>query len=310
MCFHRTFPPPLVVELAPQLEAGGADQLWVVEDCFYTAGVSLAAAALATTGHLQVGLGILPAVARNPAITAMEIATLCGLAPGRVLPGIGHGVQSWMEQMGARTPSPVTTLDEVLTAVRRLLAGERVTMHGRHVHLDAVELDQPPAEPPPLLAGVRGPRSLAMAGRVAGGVVLAEPASPSYVRWALAQAGNPADFHVATFGALFVARDRATAYELAAPWLAGKLDPPSVGLQALPFIDDLMARHQERGVEGLATMPPDWWVELGPVGTLDDAAAHIAALEVAGATSIALFPVPDVATARTQVADVLRLAQR
>ena len=143
-CFDRGFPAALVTEFARRLEADGAQQLWVIEDCFYTAGVSLAAAALAVTNRLKVGLGILPAVARNPAITAMEIATLCGLGPGRVLPGIGHGVQAWMRQMGARTPSPVTTLSEVITAVRRLLRGERVSMDGRRVYLDGVRLDQPP----------------------------------------------------------------------------------------------------------------------------------------------------------------------
>ena len=80
-------------------------QLWIIEDCFYTAGVSLAATALATTERLTVGIGILPAVARNPAITAMEIATLAGWRRGGSLAGIGHGVQSWMEQMGVRPPS-------------------------------------------------------------------------------------------------------------------------------------------------------------------------------------------------------------
>lgn len=310
MCFHRTFPPSVVTDLARRLEDGGADQLWVIEDCFFTAGVSLAASALAVTDRLRVGLGILPAVARNAAITAMEIATLSGLAPGRVLPGIGHGVQTWMAQMGARTPSPVTTLEEVLVAVRRLLAGERVTMHGRHVQLDDVELDQPPPEPPPLLAGVRGPKSLAMAGRAAGGVVLAEPASPSYVRLALDQAGQPADFHVAVFGALCIGPDRASAYQHMAPWLATLLDDPSVGLRALPFFDDLVARHARHGVDGLVTMPPDWWTELAPIGTLDDAAAHIEALEAAGVDSIGLFPAPDVTLAMAQVRDVLTLARR
>ena len=82
MGFDRTVPPPFVLEVARRLEDGGADQLWVIEDCFYTAGVSLAASALAVTERLQVGTGILPAVARNAAITAMEVATLCGLAPG------------------------------------------------------------------------------------------------------------------------------------------------------------------------------------------------------------------------------------
>jgi alkanesulfonate monooxygenase SsuD/methylene tetrahydromethanopterin reductase-like flavin-dependent oxidoreductase (luciferase family) len=310
MCFDRTFPPSLVTDFARKLEEGGADQLWVVEDCFFTAGVSLAATALAVTDRLRVGLGIMPAVARNPAVTAMEIATLSGLAPGRFLPGIGHGVQSWMAQMGARPASPLTTLEEVLVAVRRLLAGERVTMHGRHVHLDEVQLDQPPSEPPPLLAGVRGPKSLAMAGRTAGGVLLAEPASPSYVRWSLEQAGNPADFHVAVYGALCVAANRPSAYERMAPWLATLLDPPSAGLQALPFFDDLVARHTERGLEGLVTMPSEWWTELAPIGTLDDAAAHIEALEAAGVNSIGLFPAPDVAIAMTQMNDVVALASR
>jgi 5,10-methylenetetrahydromethanopterin reductase len=312
MCFDRTFPPGEVVGFARRLEDGGADQLWIVEDCFYTAGVSLAAAALTATGRLRVGLGILPAVARNPAVTAMEIATLAGLAPGRLLAGIGHGVQSWMAQMGARPPSPVTTLDEVITVVRRLLAGERVTFDGRHVHLDDVQLDQPPppGEAPPVLAGVRGPRSLAMAGRAAEGVVLAEPASPSYVRRALDQAG-PADadaFHVAVFAACYVDDDRAAAHRRMAPWLAGQLDDPSAGLHALPFFDDLATLHADRGVDGLATMPPDWWTEIGPIGTLDDARTHVAALAAAGVHSVGLLPPRDLATAHAQLPHVLALA--
>jgi alkanesulfonate monooxygenase SsuD/methylene tetrahydromethanopterin reductase-like flavin-dependent oxidoreductase (luciferase family) len=310
MCFDRALPPPLVVEFATRLESGGGGQLWVIEDCFYTAGVSLAAAALAVTERLRVGLGILPAVARNPAVTAMEIATLSALAPGRVLAGIGHGVQDWMAQMGARTPSPLTTLEEVIVAVRRLLSGTQVTLDGRHVHLDRVRLAQPPLDPPPVLAGVRGPRSLAMAGRVADGVVLAEPASPSYVRWALDRAGRPARFHVAAFAALCVADDRSTAYRRMAPWLAGLLGEPNTALRALPFFDDLVAHYGSRGADGLVGMPPEWWVEIGPIGTLEDARAHIDALEAAGAQSIGLFPAPDAATARFALDHVAVLAQR
>jgi alkanesulfonate monooxygenase SsuD/methylene tetrahydromethanopterin reductase-like flavin-dependent oxidoreductase (luciferase family) len=310
MCFDRTFPPRFVTEVAHRLDDGEVDQLWIIEDCFFTAGVSLAATALATTERLTVGIGILPAVARNPAITAMEIATLCGLAPGRLLPGIGHGVQSWMEQMGALTPSPLTTLEETIVAVRRLLAGENVTMHGRHVDLDDVQLDQPPSIVPPVLAGVRGPKSLQMAGRVAGGVVLAEPASPSYVAWSLDQAGRPAGFHVAVFSSLCVQDDRPSAFRIMAPWLAGLLSDPNVGLRALPFFDDLVLRFAEMGIEGLVTMPPEWWIELAPIGTLDDALAHVDALQRAGVNSIGLFPAPDIDVARLQLDDVLAIARR
>ena len=102
MCFPRELPAGLITTFAERLEAGGVDELWVIEDCFYTAGISLAATALARTERLTVGIGILPAVARTAAITAMEIATLAELAPGRVIAGIGHGVQDWMGQMGVR----------------------------------------------------------------------------------------------------------------------------------------------------------------------------------------------------------------
>src|SRR5512139_657937 len=112
VCFAREFPAGLVTQAARTLEDGGVDDLWVIEDCFYTTGVTLAAATMSVTDRLVVGLGILPAVSRNAAVTAMEFATLAELAPGRLVAGIGHGVQEWMEQMGARTPSPVTTLRE------------------------------------------------------------------------------------------------------------------------------------------------------------------------------------------------------
>jgi 5,10-methylenetetrahydromethanopterin reductase len=310
MCFDRSFPPPFVFEVARRLEDGGADQLWVIEDCFYTTGVSLAASALAVTERLDVGIGIMPAVARNAAITAMEVATLCGLAPGRVLAGIGHGVQDWMAQMGVRPDSPVAALEEVIVAVRRLLDGERVTVDGRYVRLDGVQLDQPPEDFPPVLAGVRGPVSLEMAGRVAGGVVLSEPASPAYVRWALERAGHPTAFHVAVYSALCVAPDRRSAHETMAPWVAGIVERPNPGIQALPFYEDLVELYRRDGVEGLVTMPDDWWTEIGPIGTLDDAVAHVEALNAAGVHSIGLFPAPEVEIARAQIDDVLAIAAR
>lgn len=307
LCFDRTFSAPLVTEFACRLEDGGADSLWVIEDSFYTAGVSLAAAALTATERLTVGIGILPAVARNPAITAMEIATLCSLAPGRVLPGIGHGVQEWMAQMGVRPRSPLTTLEEVLVAVRRLLDGERVTMDGTAVHLDGVQLDQPPATPPRLLAGVRGPKSLAMAGRVAAGLVLAEPGSPAYVRWALDQAGRPDGFTVAVFASLCVTPDRGLSRRIMSPWVASLLDEPSPGLTRLPFFEELLDWYSRKGVEALPGIPDDWWAELGPIGTQDDALAFLEALDAEGVHHVGLYPSPDPEVAKGQLEDVLAL---
>lgn len=307
MCFDRAFPPVFVKEVAERLESDGVDQLWVVEDCFYTAGVSLAATALARTERLTVGLGVLPAPARNPAITAMEIATLARLAPGRVLAGVGHGVQAWMDQIGARTPSPVTTLNEVITVVRRLLHGETTTFAGRHVTMRDVTLDQHPDVVPPVLAGVRGAKSLAMAGRSADGLVLAEGAGPTYVRWAIDQAGNPDPFRVAVFTALCITDDARDAYRIMAPFVASLFESASPNVQAHPHFADIQDRWLSEGEEGLIDMPAEWWRELGAIGSFADAVAHVRAMHDAGAHDISLFPSPDLDIARHQLNDIARL---
>jgi 5,10-methylenetetrahydromethanopterin reductase len=300
-CFDRTFPPALVTQFARRLEAAGAQQLWVIEDCFYTAGVSLAASALAVTSQLTAGLGILPAVARNPAITAMEIATLCGLAPGRVLPGIGHGVQEWMGRMGARTPSPVTTLAEVITVVRRLLRGERVSMDGSHVHLDGVQLDRPPMPVPLVLAGVNGPKSLAMAGADR------RRTGPSRRNWAHGRTRRPPPGRrrrrVPRRGARQAMRGPRAGHRVpgdgAVPRRATR--PCGSTPSRAAFYDDLATRYATRDADALATIPADWWGQIGPIGTLDDARAHLDALASAGASSIALVPEPDAAAALAQL---------
>ena len=90
--FRREQDPATLVDYARRVEAVGFDQLWAVEDCFYAGGIAQVAIALAATSRLKVGMGINPAVARNPAFLAMEYATLANAFPGRFIGGIGHGV--------------------------------------------------------------------------------------------------------------------------------------------------------------------------------------------------------------------------
>jgi alkanesulfonate monooxygenase SsuD/methylene tetrahydromethanopterin reductase-like flavin-dependent oxidoreductase (luciferase family) len=310
MVFDRSFPAVAIGEYARRCEDAGLQQLWVIEDCFFTAGVSLAATALAVTDELKVGIGIMPAVARNPAITAMEIATLANIAPGRFLAGIGHGVQEWMGQMGARTRSPLTTLDETITVVRQLLSGEEVTFHGREVALERVRLDQPPSIVPPVIAGVQREKSLALAGRVADGVILVEGAGPTYVEWALDHAGRPNEFDVVTFTMLAVAADRRDAYGEVSEFVAGLVLDRRPAFTVLPFFDEIFERVSEDGHTALLEMPADQWREIGAIGTMDDALAHVAALEQAGVGSINVFPGDDLASAWEQLPRVVALATR
>ncbi|HEX8093081.1 LLM class flavin-dependent oxidoreductase [Jatrophihabitans sp.] len=170
------FPPDLAPEqlreVAMAADESGLGELWLWEDCFAESGIATAAAVLAWTERLRVGIGLLPVPLRNVALTAMELATLGRLFPGRLVPGIGHGVLDWMGQVGARVPSPMTLLGEYATALRELLHGQTVSTSGRYVTLDAVGLTWPPQVVPPVLVGAVGPRTLTLAGAVGDGVIL------------------------------------------------------------------------------------------------------------------------------------------
>jgi alkanesulfonate monooxygenase SsuD/methylene tetrahydromethanopterin reductase-like flavin-dependent oxidoreductase (luciferase family) len=165
-------PPERLSEVARAAEDSGLAELWLWEDCFWGGGMTVASALLAWTSRLPVAIGITAVPLRNVALAAMETAALHRLFPGRVTVGVGHGVQSWMGQVGARASSPLTLLGEYLAALRGLLAGERLTVDGRYVKLDNVALDWPPLVPPPLFCAATGPRSLRLSGEVADGTIL------------------------------------------------------------------------------------------------------------------------------------------
>ncbi|MCX5351697.1 LLM class flavin-dependent oxidoreductase [Streptomyces mirabilis] len=180
--FRPQLPPERLRAVARAADDAGLEELWLWEDCFLEGGISAAAAALAWTERVRVGVGLLPVPLRNVAVTAMEAATLHRMFPGRAILGVGHGVQDWMGQVGARAESPVTLLREHLDALRALLRGERVSTDGRYVKLDGVALDWPPAGAPEVLAGAGGPRSLRLSGAAADGTVLTAATGPEGVR--------------------------------------------------------------------------------------------------------------------------------
>jgi alkanesulfonate monooxygenase SsuD/methylene tetrahydromethanopterin reductase-like flavin-dependent oxidoreductase (luciferase family) len=170
--FRPQNPPERLRAVARAADEAGLEELWLWEDCFLESGIAAAAAALAWTDRLRVGIGLLPVPFRNVAVTGMEAATLHRLFPDRVIITIGHGVQDWMEQVGARVASPLTLLREHIEALKALLAGETVTASGRYVQLDKVKLDYPPPGAVPVYAGATGPRTRALACEVADGILL------------------------------------------------------------------------------------------------------------------------------------------
>jgi len=267
--FRPQLPPERLRAVARAADDAGLEELWLWEDCFLEGGISAAAAALAWTDRLRVGVGLLPVPLRNVAVTAMEAATLHRLFPGRPVLAVGHGVQSWMGQVGARAESPVTLLREYLAALRALLAGERVTADGRYVKLDGVALDWPPLTPVPILAGATGPRSLRLSGEAADGTILTANTPPEGVR----KARQLIDEGRASASRTDTESDRHTVvvYLLTAtgPGAAARL-------------------HAELETEGVASVP-----DLGVAGDADAVAKAVQRLTEAGADTVILQPTAD-----------------
>ncbi|WP_329293573.1 LLM class flavin-dependent oxidoreductase [Streptomyces pseudovenezuelae] len=263
--FRPQLPPERLRALARLADETGLEELWLWEDCFREGGISTAAAALAWTERVRIGVGLLPVPLRNVAITAMEAATLHRMFPGRAALGIGHGVQDWMGQVGARAESPLTLLREHLLALRALLAGERVTTRGRYVTLDDVALDWPPAGPVEVLTGATGPRTLRLTGEAADGTVLTAGTPPEGVRRAR---------RIIDEGRL----------------KAGRTQPHRVVVYLLTATGpDATARlRAELTDEGLADVP-----DLGAAGDADAVAKAVQRLADAGADTVVLQPTAD-----------------
>lgn len=311
-------PPELIMATARLAEASGFGAVWFSEDCFFSGGAAGVTAALAATQRLPVGLGIVSAVTRHPAITAMEFAAISRMFPGRFRPGIGYGVPAWLDQMGLAQPSPLTALRECVSALRRLLDGEELTETGRVFAFDQVVLSHPPTERLPIDMGLVNEHGLRLSGEIADGTVLSVLASPAYVSWARdriregAARGARTDRHRITTYTLFsVDSDGRKAKEAVrdavAFYLAAMPDTALGNVYGIgDEVRDLLSRG---GVDEVARGMPDRWVEdLAVAGEPDECADKLKALLAAGSDSVGLwlFPVDDGDTvARLVSTDVL-----
>lgn len=267
--FKPQNPPERLREVVQVADSAGLEQLWLCEDCFAEGALSTAAAALAWSQRVRVGVGVLPVPVRNVAVTAMEIATLERMFPGRAIWGVGHGNQDWMGQVGARVASPITLLREYLDALRGLLAGERITVQGRYIQLDDVALDWPPVTAPDMVVGGFGPRTLRLAGQAADGVVTGTRLEGMREAIALTQQGRAAREHDADFSFMVqlvaaIGPDAADRAEAEVRKLGHDINDGVCAVGDAPAIADTIAHWAQAGADTVILEPtPD---EPDPVG--------------------------------------------
>jgi len=198
------FPAPDLVDLVVEAERLGYRSAWAAEVAGPEA-FSLLGAMAARTSEMDLGIAVVPAMPRSPALLAMAAGTVSQLLGGRSL-GLGIGssshviVEQW--HAAAFTP-PLPRVRETVEATRALLAGER-DYAGEHVTAQRFRLTSPPAGPVGLFVGALGPRMLRVAGSVGDGVCLnlmppaAVPRQLAEVRAGAEAAGRaiPDDFTV------------------------------------------------------------------------------------------------------------------
>jgi probable F420-dependent oxidoreductase len=159
------------LELALHAEALGYTDAWSYEVAG-SDGFSPLAWLAARSDGLRLGISVVPAFTRPPALLAMSSAGLAELSGGRFVLGLGSSspnvVGRWMGGVHER---PLTRLRETVEAVRLALAGDKVTYHGETVRVDDFRLALAPARVP-IVLGALGPKMYRLAGAIGDGVVM------------------------------------------------------------------------------------------------------------------------------------------
>jgi probable F420-dependent oxidoreductase len=126
--------------------------------------------ALSRTSRLKVGTGVSVLPGRNPVLVAKQLATLAGLAPGRVLPVFGLRPARPGERAQFPVPGPRDEVfDESLRLLRLLLTQDTVSLRGRFFAVDGVSVGPRPAKPLDIWLGGSAPGALRRVGRLADG---------------------------------------------------------------------------------------------------------------------------------------------
>jgi len=156
-----------------RLEAAGVDSLWLPETVFSPAvdpftGMTFA---LAKTTRLKVGTGISVLPGRHPVLVAKQLASIAGLAPGRVLPVFG--LQPAVPGERALFPVPpgqrAAVFDEALALLRLMLTTDVVSFHGSYFTVQDATVGPLPAKPLDIWLAGSAPAGLRRVGRLADG---------------------------------------------------------------------------------------------------------------------------------------------
>lgn len=165
---------PEYLALARSAEAAGFDSIWLGDHLLYRGNGrserapweawTLLSALAAATERVTLGPLVACTAFHPPGLIAKMAATIDEVSGGRFMLGLGAG---WNEVEFAAFGLPydrrVSRFAEAFEVIRRLLAGERLTLDGRFQQTDDLVLLPPPSRRVPIMIGSNGPRMLGIA---------------------------------------------------------------------------------------------------------------------------------------------------
>jgi alkanesulfonate monooxygenase SsuD/methylene tetrahydromethanopterin reductase-like flavin-dependent oxidoreductase (luciferase family) len=186
----------------------------------------------AEAGEMTLGLGILLLNLHNPVYTAETVATLDIIAGGNFIFGIGLGYRDVeFDAFGVPKGERVKRFEDYLALVQRLWTGDSVSAEGASYRLDNVRMNIRPVQKPwpPIWIAANNDPAVRRAARLGDAWFVNPHAGIDTIgrqiavyRAELAAAGKPAPRELPIAKEVFCARDRATALEMAGPYLMGK----------------------------------------------------------------------------------------
>ncbi|MEU4792614.1 LLM class flavin-dependent oxidoreductase [Micromonospora tulbaghiae] len=167
--------------LARAAEAHGFDVLTVFGDLMYQPPIFPLLEMAQATERVRLGAACLNPYSMAPYEIAGQLAALDLASHGRAYLGLARG--TWLGAVGLPQPRPLTTIEEAVQVVYRLLRGDRSAFTGRVFSLapgTALRYDVQRPDPP-LLLGAWGPQGAALAGRIADEIKVGGSANPDMV---------------------------------------------------------------------------------------------------------------------------------
>jgi len=181
LCFDGFYSINEMMDLARLADEAGMDSIWMSDHLCFRDALASSMAFLTTTKRIKIIPAPLSPYTRHPMISAMAIATMEELTPGRVAATAGTGNATALQEVGIKVTRPLKTMREYMQILRALLEGETVNFKGEVFNINGAKMGFKPSSPIPVYMTAVKPRMLSLAGEIADGVLLSAGCAPGYI---------------------------------------------------------------------------------------------------------------------------------